>query len=147
MVKVVFMAGPAGSGKTAIAKMLEEVAGFVYVGSDEIREELWGNAADQRHPDKVFQIFYERARKAIEEGKNCVLDATFLTQKSRKDGLRALDGLEFDSYCLYMDTPLEKCLIRNQFRERVVPERVIRRQYEQFEIPRYVEGFDSILGL
>lgn len=147
MVKVVFMAGPAGSGKTRIAKVLEEFSDFVYIGSDEIREELWGNAADQRHPEKVFQIFYERARKAIEEGKSCVLDATFLTKKVRKDGLRALDGLEFESYCIEMVTSLEKCLLRNQMRDRQVPLSVVRRQYESFERPGVEEGFKDIVRL
>ena len=94
MCKVVLMSGPAGSGKTTIAKLLEDLGNFVYVSSDEIREELWGNAADQRHPNKVFQIFYERARKAVMDGHNCVLDATFLTTKARKEALRALEFFE-----------------------------------------------------
>lgn len=41
-------------------------------------------------------------------------------------------------------TPYEECLERNAFRERKVPEEVIKRMYFNFYIPQYYEGFGDI---
>ena len=41
-------------------------------------------------------------------------------------------------------TPYEECLERNAWRERKVPEEVIKRMYFNFYIPQYYEGFNDI---
>lgn len=135
--------GPAGCGKSTLAESFWSPDKYEIVSSDEIREELYGDAAIQRNPREVFEIMHSRTIKYLKEGTHVIYDATNLTYKNRKSILDKVSSL---AYCVAMvvATPLDTILEQNRSRERVVPEDVIMRQLRQFEMPTLSEGFDTI---
>lgn len=86
---------------------------------------------------------YSRTIKIIEEGIDVIYDATNLTYKNRKSILDKVTPLARCS-AIIIATPLDTILKQNQSRKRVVPEEVIMRQLQQFEMPTFSEGFDII---
>lgn len=143
MSKLMMLIGPSGSGKSTLARLL----GGVHLSSDAIREELWGDASDQRNGAEVFRVLNERTVATLKEGKDVVYDATNLFAKNRKaliEDIRAeVPGCFFEAYVC--DTPLEECIARQDLRDRKVPVEVIERQYSRLQLPTLDEGWDAIL--
>lgn len=139
----IMLIGPAGCGKSTLADSFWSSDKYEIVSSDEIREELYGDAAIQGNPREVFEIMHSLAIKYLEEGTHVVYDATNLTYKNRKSILDKVTSL---ARCVGMivATPLDTILKQNRYRKRVVPEEVIMRQLCQFEMPNIYEGFDEI---
>ena len=139
----IMLIGPAGCGKSTRAESFWSSDKYEIVSSDEIREELYGDAAIQRNPREVFEIMHWRTIEYLKEGTHVIYDATNLTYKNRKSILDKVSSL---AYCVAMivATPLDTILEQNRSRERVVPEDVIMRQLCQFEMPTFSEGFNAI---
>ena len=118
----------------------------VYISSDEIRKELYGDESDQTNPNKVFDIMYKRTCKALSENKSVWYDATNIKSKYRIHLLNSLRHKFNDVYykCYIMCTPFKILLIRQQDRDRFVPTTVIDKMLRQFEVPMYYEGWNEI---
>lgn len=140
------MCGIPASGKTTFAKKLAD-CGCEYVGTDEIRKELFGDESIQTNGQKVFDLAFHRITlKALEE-KNVVFDATNRFRKDRKELIKKFRPY-FD-YIMLITFPcsLETCLDRNSKRPRQVPKKAIERMHLQYECPIDKEGFDEILEI
>lgn len=145
MPKIYVMCGIPGSGKSYEAKRIAAENDAVIISSDDIREEIYGDASIQGKPCKVFNRFYKYARREFDAGRNLVLDATNIKRKERKKVFRTF-GEETDKiYAVVMDTPLEVCLERNRKRDRHVPEDVIYTMHRLFKWPHYEDGFEDII--
>ena len=129
--------------------------GIVPLSSDVIRELLYDNAADQRHPEWVFAALRELLRHRLAGGaQTTYIDATNLTRFFRRPFLQIARQFGCAAEALYFDVPLEVCLTRNRKREnmpagpprdaRVVPEDVLRRMARRIEPPTREEGFSRI---
>ena len=118
----------------------------IYISSDEIRKEIYGDESDQTNPNKIFQIMYKRTCKALSENKSVWYDATNIKSKYRTRLLNNLKHKFNDVYymCYVMCTPLKILLIRQQDRNRFVPATVIDKMLRQFEVPMYYEGWNKI---
>lgn len=118
----------------------------IYISSDDIRKELYGDESDQTNPNKVFDIMYKRTCKALSENKSVWYDATNIKSKYRIHLLNSLKHKFSDVHykCYIMCTPLKILLIRQQNRDRFVPATVIDKMLRQFEVPMYYEGWDEI---
>ena len=53
----------------------------IVVSSDAIREEIFGDANNQDHNGEVFDIMFNRTRKALVNGKNVFYNATNINRK------------------------------------------------------------------
>ncbi|MDW8067120.1 MAG: AAA family ATPase [Aquificaceae bacterium] len=93
---IVVVMGLSGSGKSFLASILKEEFGFEWVRSDSIRKELAGIAESQKtkvgygegiySPEwtkKVYEEMLKRAESMAREGKDVVLDATFIEEWQR----------------------------------------------------------------
>lgn len=138
------MVGLPGSGKSYYAQKLPDV---VIHSSDAIREELLGNISDQSNQELVFQTLHDRVLEDLRIGKNVVYDATNINFRRRQQFLsqvRALRILNLNAVCVFTAAHYSKCLENNAARERTIPESVIKRMYENFDIPMMSEGWDEI---
>ena len=138
--------GVSGCGKTYWARNTAS-ANDVVLDSDAIREELYGNWADQSHNAKVFDEMYRRTVKAMKRGiDNIYYVATNLSIKRRIQLLERLRKM-FPQYiykCRVFVRTLDTLFAQNDKREHRVPSYVITRQMTQFQLPISNEGWDKI---
>jgi len=142
----IMLIGIPGSGKSTLAqKMANE--NTVILSSDSIRKELFGDENTQESPEKVFSIMFYRTVKALDKGKDVIYDATNLKKRLRVNTLKRLKEVvktEFVAKALIIDTDLATAKERNNSRDRVVPEEVLDKMYNNFQLPEYSEGWDII---
>jgi predicted kinase len=130
--------------------------GIVPLSSDLIRELLYDNAGDQRHPEWVFAVLRDLLRHRLAAGaQTTYIDATNLSRYFRRSFLQIAREFGCAAEALYFDVPLEVCLNRNRKRgsvlasadrdARVVPEDVLRRMARRLEPPTREEGFSRIV--
>lgn len=145
MATLYYTCGLSGSGKSHWCfenAYIEDVI----LDSDAIREELWGDAADQRHPDQVFNVMQTRCREALLANKNVYYCSTGLSSRHRVNLIKELRKIipNLVCNCIIIVAPIEICKERNAARVRVVPEYVIDKQLRSFQIPTPGEGWDEI---
>ena len=144
MSNFIMMIGLPGSGKSTIAQAYSVGYGYEVVSSDAIREELYGDAATQGDPQKIFKVFHQRIEEALKAGKNCIADATNLKRKNRIEMLRLPEVKKAYKKAYFVAVPVSVCRLRNEGRKRTVPDEVITRMVNSFEPPTIEEGFNYI---
>lgn len=83
MIVIVF--GLPGSGKSYFAERLAKQLEGEYVNSDRLRKELFATPSySEEEKAAVYSIMLEQMKKAINQKRNIVLDATFHQEKSRR---------------------------------------------------------------
>ena len=150
MKELIMLAGLPGSGKSTWAKEYKnrmtgaDRNAVQIVSTDEIRKELWGDAADQQNGAKVFEVAYQRIEFWLSSPycDTVIFDATNLHKKDRKRFLNKF-GIMADTKLVWFDTPYTECVRRNFQRERNVPTAVIQRMFEHMDVPTLDEGFDE----
>src|SRR5438445_11782020 len=150
--KIVLAIGLPGAGKSTYFVR----KGIVPLSSDLIRELLYDNAADQRHPEWVFAALRELLRRRLAAGaQTTYIDATNLTRFFRRPFLQIAREFGCAAEALYFEVPLEICVKRNRKRENVlagprrdargVAEEVLRRMARGIERPPREEGYSRIV--
>ena len=130
--------------------------GIVPLSSDLIRELLYDNAGDQRHPEWVFAVLRDLLRHRLAAGaQTTYIDATNLSRYFRRPFVQIAREFGCAAEAIYFDVPLEVCLERNRRRgsvlagsardARIVPEDVLRRMARRLEPPSREEGFSRIV--
>lgn len=122
----------------------------VWISSDEIRRELYGDASIQEKPEKVFRLMWRRLCEAVERGEQTIFyDATNVVAKRRIafcDQLRAKYGSSVRLVARVFNTPIHSCIDRAQKREeRSLPEEVIWKFVKIWQTPYFWEGWDDIV--
>ena len=147
MTNFYMLVGLPGSGKSNIArKMKEENPKIQILSSDELRKELWGNENTQGDNSVLFKELHNRIKFCLENGVDCIYDATNISSKRRMAFLNELKRFkDINKVCIFVLTSIEKCLKNNKSRERKVPEEVIRNMYLRFDVPQYREGWNNII--
>lgn len=138
------LVGIPGTGKSTYAKGLASKGSAVWMSSDYIRENLYGDAACQDNPNKVFEIMHEETLSYLDKGFDVIYDATNITRKSRLSILSKLPK-HIKKKCVIVWAPIDICIERDKARERTVGKEVIDKMLRRFEAPFYDEGFDSII--
>lgn len=102
--------------------------------------------------NEVFDDVIEDATRELElqlimakdKGRNIVWDQTNLTKKTRRNKLSKIPSF-YKRGAVYFEISLEEALERNQHREgKLIPESILRRMWQQFEIPTLKEDFDYV---
>ena len=87
----------------------------------------------------------QELEKDIKNNKNTIYDATNITKKRRKSVIELFKNIPCNKVCVFIATPYEECLRRNNSRDRKVPEFVIEKAYQSLQIPSKEEGWDEII--
>lgn len=133
--------GLPGSGKSSWFKRHN----ITPLSSDLLRALLFDDAQEQRFQDLVFSNLRSmlKARLIARRPLNYV-DATNLSPHERHGWIKLAKDFGYDVHAVFFDVPVEVCLERNQRRERVVAEDVMRRMAAKLRAPTFEEGFSKI---
>lgn len=143
------MIGISGSGKSTIAQRLlqsinSDNSRTVLISSDNIREELCGDASDQSKNSQVFELAYSRINDSLSCGNNVIWDATNLAPEDRKEVIRIGRNHNAQLVAIQVITPISIAIDRNNSRARRVPVRVIWKQQGRYYAATKQE-FDRII--
>jgi len=138
---VILAIGLPGSGKSSWFKRHK----ITPLSSDILRGMLFDDPTEQRFQDLIFSNLRSmlKARLIARRPLNYV-DATNLTPHERQSWVKLGHDYGYEVQAVFFDVPLEVCLQRNQLRERVVAEDVMRRMSSKLKPPTFEEGFSKI---
>ena len=136
------LVGIPGAGKSTYIEKYES-EGYVIHASDKLRAEM-GDETDQSHNTEVFEILNNRIKDDLLNGKNVVCDATNLRRRNRIHLINMIRKTNCHKKCIVVATPFEECICNNASRERKVPENVLWKMLENFQMPCKVEGWDEV---
>lgn len=143
-----YLVGLPGAGKSYYAQQLrKENPDCVYLSSDEIRKELYGDENCQDNPSQVFDLMLRRTIQALKSGDTVIYDATNVVRRNRMNVLKSigyLKNVDIIKKCCVIWAPIETCIERDSKRERNVGERVIWKMVKRFQTPWYDEGWNEI---
>lgn len=153
MPRVVFMCGPAGSGKSTIARELEN-GGMVRLSFD---EEAWrrGIRAQPLSVGDRSEIEAHLRRRLVDlvlAKTDVVLDFSFWSRRMRDDYRALLVPLGVEPETVYLATPRDVVLARVRARdgraanEVVLSEEIAARYFDEFEAPTPDEGPLTVIG-
>jgi predicted kinase len=136
--------GPPGSGKSTLAQQwLLRYPSYVWVSTDQVREQLYGNPAHQGHWPDIDAAVEKQITEALADQRPVIYDATNTCRSWRLGFLQKFATPDTLWLGWHLTTPMELCLARNQQRARQVPPTVIQRAYETLKLvkPDEMEGF------
>ena len=138
---VVLAIGLPGSGKSSWFKRHN----ITPLSSDLLRALLFDDPTEQRFQDLIFSNLRSmlKARLIARRPMNYV-DATNLSSHERSGWIKLARDYGYEVQAVFFDVPVEVCLVRNQRRERKVPEDAMRRMAGKLKQPTFEEGFSKI---
>lgn len=147
MPRVIFMCGPTGSGKSTIARRLED-EGMVRLSFD---EEAWarGHRSMPLPPAvecELGGLLRQRAVELVREGRDVVLDFSFWSRRMREEWRELLAPLGVEPETVYLATDRATVLQRLGAREGRhsddfhLPPEIAARYVDHFEPPTADEG-------
>lgn len=126
------MCGIPGSGKSTLSKQIAVEHNLVRFSLDEMRY--------VRQHKLIPHIL-----DALQKGKSVVADSLYTKRKWRIELLESVKNIGCKCILLYMSTPFNECISRNNKRENVLPNFMIESIYNSMEIPTLDEGWDDII--
>ena len=151
MPECVFLCGIPCSGKSTYVEKLKKIPYWenaVVLSTDayiEKQAQRMGMTYNQIFDDVIDNATRELELAFIEakdRGKNLIWDQTNLTVKTRKKKLSKLPSF-YARGVIYFEISLEEVLERNKNREgKFIPESILKRMYQQLEVPTLEEDFD-----
>lgn len=98
---LILICGLPGSGKSSISKLLSKRLSAIHINSDVVRKRLFPKPDySEEEKRKVYLQMAAEAEKALKEGKNVILDATFYKNEYRKMMVEAAMRAGPDAYLI-----------------------------------------------
>jgi predicted kinase len=133
---VVLLSGLPGAGKDHwLAANLPD---WPVVSPDVIRHELGAPPSDPQ--GEVLTRARDLAREHLRSGRNFVWNATNLTRNFRAECIRLFHQHGARVRIVYVEVPPERLFAQNRQRKRKVPEKVIERLLDRWEVPDRTEA-------
>lgn len=145
--KVFFMCGPAGSGKSTVAKKFE-VAGMVKLSFDEVsfKRGISTHPLSESVREEIKKELDLKLVELIEHNVDVVLDYSFWSRKMRREYIDLLEKYKIIPLILYVKCPkalaIERLMNRSGSHEsdiQLSPE-TAHQYYGNFEVPTDDEG-------
>ncbi len=130
--------GIAGCGKsTWVARNLP---GAEIISTDEMREKLTGDPADQSRNYEVFKRCRRKLSTILSRGGEAVFDATNFNEDVRETPVSAAREAGAEIWSYLFDISLAEALRRNRSRSRRVPPEVLHRHWRSLSAPAIYES-------
>ncbi|GAA2027209.1 hypothetical protein GCM10009819_08220 [Agromyces tropicus] len=150
---MIFMCGPAGAGKSTVARRLER-NGMVRLSFDEV---AWARGIRSMPLSSEVHAEIESGLRArllelVGSGTDVVLDFSFWSRRARGEYRALLRPLGVEPETIYLATPKETALARVRARrldhgdDFALPEGVAEAYFDHFEPPTDDEGPLTVLG-
>lgn len=147
MSRAVFMCGPAGAGKSTVARRLER-EGMVRLSFDEVAWDLGLRTMplEAETQTAIEAALKERLVDLIKAGADVVLDFSFWSRSMREDYRSLIRPLGVEPDTIYVQTPRSVALARIRLRrashadEFCLTDVVAAQYFDEFEVPTPDEG-------
>ena len=140
--ELTILVGLPASGKSSF---LEDCTSkMVVVCPDNIRKEVFGVEFNKDVEGMVWFLTRSMIKMLLLQDKTVILDATNISVSRRKEWIDLGHECNAQVSAIHFDTPYETCVERNKARSRVVPDNVMERMRDEFEVPETDEGFDRV---
>jgi predicted kinase len=133
---VVLMAGLPGSGKDHFIRT--HLPDWPVISLDALREELDVSAAEKQ--GEVVSEARDRARDYLRAGRNFVWNGTNVSRQLRRQSLQLLLSYRARVRIVYVEVPPAVLFPQNRRRPAPVPEKVIERLIDRWEVPDLCEA-------
>lgn len=110
------------------------------ISLDEIREQLGVSPA--KDSGRVVQAALEQAKAFLRKKEPFIWNATNIIQETRQKLAGHFTGYGARVHIVYLEVPYEELLVRNQKRERYIPEQVLENMIRKLEIPAPWEAYE-----
>ncbi len=134
--EMVMMSGLPGAGKDTTMK--ERFGDWPVVSLDALRESM--DVEPDENQGQVVQAAREKAKELLRRGERFVWNATNLNRQRRAPILSLAGDYGARIRIVYVESPAATLFAQNKAREASVPEKVIRRMTERWEVPLASEG-------
>ncbi len=142
-----FLIGIPGSGKSTVAHWLQAETQGKIVSTDDIRQQLYGNASIQGDWATIAAVIAQQLQQAIAAQQTIIYDATNVNRQWRQDFLAQYSQIAWIGW--FLQTPFDQCLKQNQRRSRQVPHAIMEQMANAIkaEPPSIEEGFQDLIVL
>ncbi len=140
--ELMILVGTPGAGKTTHVKTVYPHVNRISM--DDERLKICGDMNDMSRNQEVFDNCFTQLRSNMQNRINTIWDATSVGRKLRKRliDLARQQGARIS--IVYFDLPLDEVMKRNRKRNRNVPDEVIKKFYNNLEVPKIYE-YDRLL--
>lgn len=146
---LVVLSGAAGCGKSTFARA--HFPPEAILSSDQLRQELLGDAASQDRPELVFGRLQAELRRRLAAGEPTVVDTTAARRSARRRLVEAAREAGRPAILVVFDISIRECQARNARRGRVVPPDRVAHQHQTISMALKTgfrdEGFERVLVL
>lgn len=145
--KVIFMCGPAGSGKSTFAKRFKkEGMTILSFDAESYRRGLTKHPLPQETHDEIKHYLDDKLRELLDDGIDVVLDYSFWSKEMRREYISLVQEYNISPQIYYIKTPRDVVLKRLQERKGAHPDDIVLTQemtalyYDHFQPPTLDEG-------
>ncbi|MFG6369065.1 MAG: AAA family ATPase [Lachnospiraceae bacterium] len=114
-------------------------AGLPVVSLDKIREQL--GLPPTKNSGKIAQIATDQARIFLRKKEPFIWNATNFIEETRQRLINLFAGYGARVHILYLETPYQDLIARNQKRARYIPEPVLENMIQKLELPAPWEAY------
>jgi predicted kinase len=136
--RVVLLSGLPAAGKDHWLE--QNLAAWPVVSIDALRHEMGVPPSDPQ--GEVLNRAREQARQYLRDGCDFVWNATNLSRNVRADCVRLFHGQDAHVRIVYVETSPDRLFAQNRQRRRKVPEKVIERLMDRWEVPDRTEAHE-----
>lgn len=138
--KVVLMSGLPAAGKDHYIRT--QLAGEPVVSLDAVRGEL--DIEPGAAQGSVLQYAREQARAYLRERRSFVWNATNISRQLRGESLRLFAAYNAHIRIVYVEAQPEELFARNRQRSSPVPEKIVERMLDRWEVPDRTEAHEVL---
>lgn len=131
--KLFLMCGISGSGKTTFARRFAESFGLHYISPDDFYALYNGDERKHKNEFEIWMSLFRALHMAEQDGASVIFDTNAPTMVDRTQILNWFPDFEHHMICI--TAPPELCKRNNKSRRRVIPDDVMEKMIQDFQVP------------